>query len=257
MKFSLLHPSRSRADRSFETTSKWLRKSGGSNIQLIISLDEDDAQLDTYKSIYSIVFEDQNFNHAKFPNMLYPDKLQIQINPNRSAVDAINAAAKVATGDIMIVLSDDTDCPDNWAELIEAEVRGKKDFVLRVGDGIQSWLVTMPCFDRAYYNRFGYVYYPDYRHMFSDTDFTHVAFGLDRVIKSNLLFPHLHYSVKKLGIKPDEINHRADRTTTEGRDTYLERFKRGFDIPGFDVWNFEDEAHEKWLRAYGFKRPYR
>jgi len=236
---SLLHPSRSRIDRSFQTTEKWLAKSRAHlGVEVIISVDVDDPQLETYKEVYT-GYE------------------QVIVNPNRSAVDAINAAAKIATGDIMIVLSDDTDCPDNWAELIENEVRGKKDFVLRVEDGIQPWLITAPILDRAYYNRFGYVYNPMYRHMFVDCEFTHVAFGLDRVIKSNLLFPHLHYSVKKLKIQPDEINHRADRTTTEGRNTYIERFKRGFDLPGFDVWNFEDLDHEKWLRAHGFKRPYR
>lgn len=232
---TLLHPSRSRIDKSLEATRKWLKKAGTKDISLIVSIDEDDPQLDIYR-----------WN--------YPDAL---IGNNRSAVDAINRAAEIAAGDLMIILSDDTDCPDNWAELIEDEVRGKKDFVLRVEDGIQSWLITAPIFDRIYYNRFGYVYHSVYRHMFCDTEFTHVAFGLDRVIKSSLLFPHLHYSVKNLGIKPDEINHRADRTTTEGRNLYLQRFQKGFDLPGFDVWNFQDLEHERWLKAHGFKRPYR
>jgi len=229
---SLLHPSRSRIDRSFATTEKWLEKSRAHlGIEVIISLDNDDPQLDTYKEVYT-GYE------------------TVIVNPNRSAVDAINNAAKVATGDIMIVLSDDTDCPDNWAELIENEVRGKKDFVLRVEDGIQPWICTMPVIDRAYYERFGYVYYPGYFHQFVDTEFTHVACGLHRLIKSNLLFPHLHYSVKRLGIKPDEINHRADRTTMQGRDLYLERFKRNFDLPDFDVWDFNDADHLKWLKRH-------
>lgn len=241
---SLLHPSRSRVDKSFETLSKWMDRAKSSDIELIVSVDDDDPGRQTYVEVYGNIY---NTFDVRTSGVL--------VNPNRSAVDAINAAAKVATGDIMIVLSDDTDCPDNWAELIEMEVRGKKDFVLRVEDGIQPWLVTAPIFDRTYYNRFGYVYHPDFRHMFADTHYTHIAFGLNRVIKSNLLFPHLHYSVKKLGIKPDEINHRADRTTSEGRDLYLKLFQRGFDIPGFDVWNFQDVGHERWLQGHGFKRP--
>lgn len=241
---SLLHPSRSRVEISRKTTFKWLTEKSLYKLELIVSLDFDDPELDEYVKHYS------SFGGTPFD-------VKIITNNNRSAVDAINAAAKVATGDIMIVLSDDTDCPDNWAELIEAEVRGKKDFVLRVEDGIQGWLCTMPVFDRTYYNRFGYVYYPGYLHQFCDTEFTHVACGLHKLIRSNLSFPHLHYSVKKLGIKPDEINHRADRTTTEGRNLYLQRFQKGFDIPGFDVWNFQDLDHELWLKAHGFKRPYR
>lgn len=248
---TLLHPSRGRVDRSFETVKKWLSKKGNAEIEIIISLDEDDHYYETYILVYY-----GSIKHIERQSVL-KHPIWIERNANRSAVDAINAAAKVATGDIMIVLSDDTDCPDNWAELIKDEVRGKKDFVLRVEDGNQPWLITMPILDRHYYNRFGYVYNPSYRHMFVDCEFSHIAFGLDKVIKSNLLFPHLHYSVKKLGIKPDEINHRADRTTTEGRNLYLQRFQKGFDIPGFDVWNFQDRDHELWLKAHGFKRPYR
>lgn len=239
MKISLLHPSRSRVDRSFETIKKWIARSGsGCDYELIVSLDSDDPQVDTYIEVYR-------------------DKpaITILLSENRSAVDAINNAAKVATGDIMIVLSDDTDCPDNWAELIEQEVRGKKDFVLRLNDGLQSWLITAPCFDREYYNRFGYVYHPDYAHMFSDCEYTHVANILGRVIKSDLLFKHLHYSVKGLGVKPDEINHRADRTTTQGRNLYLERFRRKFDLPIPDhqwkyPWFVDDDSHLRWLKHH-------
>lgn len=236
---SLIHPSRSRPYQAYLTAQKWIEKAG-CDIEYILSIDEDEPVETRLK--YSI-------------GVMHRANCKFIVNPNRSAVDAINNAAKIATGDILVQMADDFDCPDNWVELIEMETRGRHDFVLRVEDGIQSWLCTLPILDRAYYNRFGYIYHPDYRHMFVDTDFTHVAFGLGRVIRSNLLFRHLHYSVKGLGVLPDEINHRADRTTTEGRNTYLNRFSRGFDIPGFDVWNFKDRDHEIWLKNHGHKRP--
>lgn len=239
MSISVLHPSRNRPEKAFQTAKKWFNRSGLNSIEYILSLDTDDERLAEYPNQMLT----QTGNHKGF----------VIKNPNRSAVDAINNAAKIATGDILIVVSDDTDCPENWGQLIEMETVGKKDFVLRFEDGIQPWLITMPVIDRAYYNRFGYIYYPEFRHMFCDTTFSHIAYGLNKVIRSHHLFQHLHYSVRGLGIKPDEINHRADRTTTEGRNLYLALFQRGFDIPGFDVWNFDDNDHLKWLAAHGFK----
>lgn len=235
MKISLLHPSRSRVDKSFDTLSKWLSRSKEFNIEIIVSLDEDDPQIDTYKKAH------------------YP--LDIIINPNRSAVDAINAAAKVATGDIMIVLSDDTDCPDNWAELIEMEVRGKKDFVLRVDDGFyagfkrcQEWIITAPIFDRTYYNRFGYVYHPSYLHQFCDTEFSNIAYCLKKVVRSNLLFRHFHPSI--VGEKRDEVMLRSDATWNQGEAVYLRRFKENFglDIDPYDIGP-HGESHRRWLQA--------
>jgi hypothetical protein len=154
----------------------------------------------------------------------------------------------VATGDIMIVVSDDTDCPYNWVVKILKATDGREDFVLRVNDGIQRWIITMPIIDRKYYNRFGYVYHPEFRHMFVDTHFTHVASLLGRVHwRSDIHFPHDHYSVRKS--QKDEMNERADATWKQGEELYLELFKRGFDLPGVDPWDITDEKHKAWIRS--------
>jgi len=147
----------------------------------------------------------------------------------------------------MIVVSDDTDCPYNWVEKILEATNGREDFVLRVNDGIQRWIITMPVIDRKYYERFGYVYYPEFKHMFCDTEFTHVANMLNRIhTRFDLHFPHEHYSVRKS--QKDSLNERADATWKQGEELYISRFKRGFDLPGMDPWNISDERHKQWLR---------
>lgn len=227
---SLLHPSRGRVDKSKATIEKWLSNSGYTDIEIIISIDSDDPQKDLYISEYSWQ--------------------KVIINDNRSAVDAINNAAKESKGDIIIVVSDDTDCPNNWANKILNAVSYREDFVLKVGDGIQNWLCTMPVIDRKYYERFGYIYYPEYSHMFCDTEFTHIADCLGKIIQRNdLRFPHEHYCVGKA--KKDHINERADATWKQGMQLYLKRVRERFGLDSsIDIFNLSAgaDSHLKWLK---------
>jgi glycosyltransferase involved in cell wall biosynthesis len=205
---SLLHPSRGRFSKSRSTIQNWISKSTGPDIEVVVSVDNDDPDRDQYCNYYSD---------------------GCIVNKNRSAVDAINVAARAADGDIFIVVSDDTECPYGWDRLIINAIDGRKDWILKTMDGIQPWIITMPVLDRAYYNRFKYIYNPGYLHMFCDTEITCVADITGRKLTSSIVFPHQHYSVTKE--RPDEINRKADSTWSQGESLFLERYKRNFDLP--------------------------
>lgn len=230
MKYSLLHPSRSRPQKSFSATQDWLNTCQSSDVELIVSVDESDHCKDQYIALYA------NVKNAK-----------VIVRPNRSAVDAINNAAKEASGEIFIVISDDTGCIRNWDARISEATAGRKDFVLKTYDGVQKWLCTMPILDRVYYNRFGYIYHPGYFHMFCDTEFTHVADITKRMIcRNDIEIKHHHYSVLK---EPrDPLYTRNDNSFKEGQRVYLQRFRNNFDLDNVDVWNIQGEAHLQWLK---------
>jgi len=100
--------------------------------------------------------------------------------------------------------------------------------------------------DRNYYERFGYIYYPEYKHMFCDTELTHVADSLRKTLKrEDLLFPHLHYSVTRT--KKDDVTIKADATWNQGKELYLRRVKDKFGL-GIDVMNISDNNHYHWLK---------
>lgn len=236
---SLLHPTRSRPNKSLSTCQKWLERSGH-DVELIVSIDSDDPDKELYYRLFSSSW-------LLNPNT-EPSKKVIQ-NNNRSAVDAINRAAEVCTGDIMIVVSDDTDCNIGWDQEVLKAVDGKEDYLLRVEDGIQKWICTAPIMDRKYYNRFGYVYYPEYRHQFCDTEITHVAQLLGRLIRApHIMFRHLHYC-KGLSDR-DALYIRSDATTNQGMEVYLRRFKECFGLAGYNPWILppEAEGHIQWLK---------
>lgn len=201
-----------RARKSHETALKWREQAGqGVDLELILSIDRNDPSGDRYKLYHRATAD------------------KIVHEQNKSAVQAINRAAEVATGDIFIVVSDDTETFQGWGTALLKELEGKKDFILKTQDGIQPYIITMPVLDRTYYNRFGYIYHPDYIHMFVDLEITCVADITKRKITSKLLFPHKHYSVTKE--RPDDTNRRADATWQQGEQLFLERYKKNFDLP--------------------------
>ena len=213
MRISIIHPSRNRPQQAYQTYLNWSRKCDDlSNIEYLLSLDvSDNGGID-----YANTFEERNVKgHAV-------------LRDNNSAIEAINNAAKVATGDLFIVVSDDTDCFQGWDTALLNELKGKEDFLVKCQDGIQPILITMPIMDRAYYNRFGYIYHPDYKHMACDVELTAVGLMLGRVINSNLLFEHLHYSTGKT--PKDAINEKNDLTYAHGDMVLGEHLKNNFGI---------------------------
>lgn len=226
MLISILHPTRSRPQKSWQTTQKWLGNAGVP-VELIVSVDDDDPKFNEYLLLYGS---------------------GLLVNKNRSAVDAINNAARSSRGEILIVVSDDSDCPRNWGQRIMDAAGSKKDWIMKVNDGIQRWIITMPIMDRVYYSRFGYIYFDGYFHQFCDTELTHIADIQRRIIKrEDLSFPHRHYSVTRE--KKDEVTLKADATWNQGKQLYLQRVKESFGLKGVDVMNISDPSHLRWLKA--------
>lgn len=210
---SIIHPSRSRPKKSFDTIKRWIQRAGTDDLEVIVSLDLDDPMLNEYARLY----EQLPFAHTKV------------IMDNNNAVKAINRAARIAQGNTLIVVSDDTDCCANWATKIIKYTEHKTDWVLKVQDGIQPKMITQPILDRVYFQRDGFIYNPAYDHAWADREFTEVAHRRKRVITKNMMFRHLHYSVLK-NKKRDEQYARTDATFDSGKKIFLERQKMNFGL---------------------------
>lgn len=222
---SLIHPSRSRATKAIEVAKRWI-KEAGEPVDYILSIDSDDPEKDLYYELFL--------------------GRRVACHNNRSAIDAINNAAKEATGDIFVVVSDDFACPSQWGTSLLRLVEGRKEWIAKTHDGIQRWIITLPIMDRAYYNRFGHIYHPDYMHMFCDTHMTAVADLLGRRINLDMHFPHNHYSAGKS--KRDDINIRADKTWGQGEYTFMKHYRNNFglvDPPG----KITDQNFLNWVKS--------
>lgn len=233
-KVSIVHPSRNRPTKSANTLLHWIQDTGIplNEIEIILSLDEDDHTINEYKKQYE-AFKDV--------------QLKILVNRNRSAVDAVNVAAKESTGDIIVVVSDDFLPAVGWARAIIRARGDLGEFVLKVSDGVQRWIITLPILSRSYYLRYGYIYPPEFLHMFADTMFTHQA-EVDKVIvrREDLKFSHRHYSITR--DKKDDVTLKADRTWNQGKAEYLKQVTRKFGkLPNWGLKSTESKGHAMWL----------
>jgi len=211
MKISLIHPSRGRAGKAFETYLTWINLISFDNkIEHILSIDLSDSDLENYK--------------------LLPFS-KVIINDNKNVVEATNIAAKEATGDILVYLSDDFKCPQNWDELIISFFENNEmPTLLKVDDCLQKFsseLITMPIMNRKLYEILGYFWNPLYEGSFVDNDLYHTC---KKYIFNapELKFEHLHYSIGKA--LHDETYKRQDNNFESGKLIFQKRKSLNFPI---------------------------
>jgi hypothetical protein len=216
MRFSLIHPSRGRPQQAIQTAKKWIEKSGG-DVEWILSLDTSDSK---------------KFDYLELSTGM---DLKVTMNDNDCVVQATNHAAKLATGDVLIYLSDDFDCPDNWAQLLEHEIKThipSSVFLIKVDDCLQKFevpVLTIPIMSKELYNTLGYFWHPDYKSMFCDCD-------LYEVVKRNgwlryarhLKFEHKHPSVGKAPM--DETYKKSEGYWKQGERLFEKRRLQGFPL---------------------------
>lgn len=235
----IVHPTRSRPERSVETINKFVRKSDHpGEVMVTVCLDDSDPRLKDYWRLYR---SDCSVHWGI-----------VQLN-NKSSVEAINNGFKnsnlaMAPEQIIMVISDDTDCTVGWDTELYDELDGKTDFILKTKDGIQDYIITNPILDLAYYNRFGYIYHPDFQHLFCDTYMTCVADITGRKITSNLLFKHNHYSVG--GAVKDDVNKKNDATWKQGEETFIRLMKQ---FTPEERNRISDQGMKNWLRNHGVR----
>lgn len=230
MKISIIHPSINRPDQASETAKHWL-----SNMFSVLNLADYTLSLDTSDS----TLNDYKENFVEGFNVIISD--------NHNVVEAANIGAKNCKGDILVLVSDDFECYPDWdIDLINHYTENKNN-VLKTNDGLQGWIVTLPIMDREYYESCGYIYYPEYKHMFCDTEMTHKAELEGKLHKRmDLLFKHNHYTQGET--KKDEVNDKANATWEQGEKIYLERVKNCFCIPNVNYLDISDADSILWIR---------
>lgn len=212
MKISLLHPSRNRAAPADAAVAEWLGKCSGRHaIEYILSIDDSDGQIAEYRQVAR--------RHGA----------RLIIHPNRNYVEASNRAALVATGDLLVIVSDDFGCPPGWDDALALAVGDQRDVAVLIDDGLGARTMTLPIVGRTFYQRTGYLLFPGYIHLFSDNDLEEAARRLGKLIDArHLLFPHRHYTA---GASPhDETYRNSDGSWGQGERMLAKRRMRDFDI---------------------------
>ena len=211
---SLLHPSRGRVEKAYSTYKNWFGKANGIMFGYVLSLDLNDP----VHSKYTVICD-----HLKSTLIL----------DNNSVVEATNKAAKESTGDILVYLSDDFDCPDDWANKIIERTKNLGDvWLLKVDDCLQDFnvpVLTIPIMSRGLYEKLGYFWHPGYKSMWVDCDLYETAKRIGAIhYAQDLKFPHHHHSLGKC--ENDDTYKRSEKNWNQGLAVFNERKRLNFPI---------------------------
>jgi hypothetical protein len=226
MNITLLHPSRGRVEKAYNTANKWFeRRSHKYDVKHVLSIDFSDPENDNYR---------KHFHHINGIS----GRGQIITNNNESVVDATNKACLFSKGDILVYLSDDFDCPYLWDELIVQKVKSvlscgfHKPWLLKVDDCLQKFevpVLTIPIMSRALYEKLGYFWHPGYKSMFVDEDLYWTTKNNNWLIEApELKFPHEHCCNGKA--ENDETYKRSAANWDQGKAMFAKRRLEGFPL---------------------------
>lgn len=217
MTISIIHPSYGRPELAMQTARKWIDRARH-GVEYILCL----SQLDAKKDDYDV---------SCFERVLWCE--------DANMVKQMNQAAYYSSGDLIIAVSDDFDCPDGWDDLLLKAIDGRQDVLIKVQDGLNnpsvdtSKIIPLPIMDRKYYERFGYIYHPDYNHFFGDEELYRVGKLLNLLIEVPLTFQHVHYLSGKAD--KDATNIKNNKFHATDKATFVRREAAGFGLKTLSI----------------------
>lgn len=160
--------------------------------------------------------------------------VSIQPNAPYNCVKGWNLAAEKSSGKIIIAVADDFVPPTGWDQsLLDLQPKGWEDgeWVVHTEDGYVHDIFVLGIVTRKRYEKFGYLFYPGYESMFSDTELTEMAHRDGVVIEArHLLFEHMHPDAGKRQRDSADVRHASSERWTRGEMLFNYRKARGFPI---------------------------
>jgi hypothetical protein len=156
------YTSRSRPDKFFRGLESIRDNSVDNNYEVICSFDEDDETMncDVVKSMLP------NFENVKW----FFGKSESKIHAINRDIDKFPEK-----WDILVNMSDDMVFTKYGFDNIIREAFDREDLFVHFHDGNQNRLSTLTIEDKKHFDRFGYIYHPDYISVFSDNEAQDVA----------------------------------------------------------------------------------
>jgi len=158
----------------------------------------------------------------------YTPHQAIRVNPG-GIVNAWNAGAKIAKGDIIIQMSDDWTPPRHWDALISNAIGDTKaEKVLAVSDGLRTdKLLCMAILTKDRLKKQGHMFHPDYQEsdgIYGDNEHTDRAYQ-DQVIVEARHIQFKHENPMFAGGNPDDQlkNHNKPEYYEKGKAIYEKR----------------------------------
>jgi hypothetical protein len=229
MKLLIHYPTRSRAEQFISTLSKYVSLlSGKHEVQIVASADEDDASM-RQAEVFSTKI-----------SLLLTEIGSIHYGNSKSKIEACNADMDVCPDwDIVLLASDDMipqvqDYDDIIIQAMQQHFPDT-DGALWFNDGTDATkkgLNTLSILGRKYYERFGYIYHPDYKSYFCDNEHTEVAQQLGKLqYIDQVIIKHEHPVWGGNFDKNDKLYKQNDKHWKHDKALFEKRKKVNFGLP--------------------------
>jgi hypothetical protein len=187
MKILIKFPTRNRKDKFFIVLDQYYELLENiDDIEFLITIDSDDMTMNNEETLNKL---------KTYKNLKY------DLGFSKNKIDAVNRGIINDNYDIILVASDDM-IPkvkgyDNIIRLKMQELYPDTDGVLWFNDGNQgNRLNTLCILGKKYYQRFNYIYHPDYTSLWADNEFMDVANLLNKQTYFNeVIIRHEHPDV--------------------------------------------------------------
>lgn len=219
----LKFPIRARAQKFLDVLQMYKNTcSKPSNVQVIISMDDDD--------------EAMTHEVCQKAKVIFPNTLIFKNKPG-GKIKACNANLEAIDERVtLIVLASDDMIPQvmGWDEVLLDEMKTfypHNDGVLFHNEGyLKKVLNCMVIVGVEYFKQFGYLYHPDYISLFCDNEFMEMADTLGKqTYFEEVLFKHQHYA-RNSSIKMDELMKHNESFYKHDCNTYNKRKSLGFPL---------------------------
>lgn len=208
---SLIHATRGRPEKMVACLDLWLSKADNPlSIEHIFSIDEDDKE---------VVEVARGYKH-------------ILNKPGHGCIAAWNKAANACCGNILIQLSDDWIPPIGWDTIITTRLGDKinEEAVLAISDGIiredgkMTDCLCMAIMTRDRLLAQGHMFYPEYKSVYSDNEFTDRAYADNVVVEArDIIFQHEHPINGNVPFDKTYVEQNAKERYQSGNEIYMDR----------------------------------
>jgi hypothetical protein len=219
MKILIKFPTRNRKDKFFEVLQKYYDFATDlSKIEFLITLDYDDDSMNNQEVIDKLKsYENLRFVFGKSNNKIH----------------AVNRDIELGDWDIILLASDDMiPIEKGYDEQIRFNMTinyPNTDGILWFNDGNRKDLNTLCILGKKYYERFGYIYHPDYKSLWADNEFMTVGNLLKKQIFIDKVI--IHHQHPDWGYGGRDIIHSLNSTHDKyDRDIFVRRQKNNFDL---------------------------
>ncbi len=222
MKITIIHVSRGRSSMAFETAKLWAAHAvKPKDIQYILSIDNDEPELRQYEDWY-------------YKARYFFGQTNIAMDDNNNVVQAANHGAKLAVGELIILISDDFQCPESWDEYLLGLIDTTQKEALQINDGIMGDgvdILTLPILTKKLVDELGYIYNPLYTGIMADQDLGYMCREMG-VLKKDFTksFFHIHWRNKKREKDETDNRHENQLSWALGKAVFSKRQKQNFGV---------------------------